>query len=694
MERRRMTEVISSTRPGRRDYPPIEARAETVTFGEVSYQDSFRWLEEDDDAEVTAWQTAQDAFTQAYLSDMPGFGVFADRIAAIDEGEYLNVPQFAGGRWFKRNVPEDENLVVIEMSDRPIGPGRRIVDMNVMQTGEPLQLTGFVPSPDGRKAVFSWAAGGREESTVRIIDVDTGAILVDGVPHRQPINFSWLPDSSGLFYFAMDASLAGEPPVVRLDLDAPTEVKPQPLTFDHPIIYPVVAADGRHVLLFVDHLAPRPDFILDLQGDGEWRPFLKDVQGIFRGNILGDRFIAITDDEAPRGRLLSIPLTTPTERGTWREIVPASDNLLAGVVVTGDRIVLMDLVDTYARLRAFGKDGGAEGEITLPGRGAVNSFASYYGLFTMIPPLVTAQDGQIIFIFSSFGQAPSLCIADVATRQVTQLIEPKRVLDVQVRDLTAQSADGARIVYHVVARGDVDLSAKLPTIITGYGGFNVAIMPGWLGGFLTEWVEAGGAVVLAHLRGGGEYGTPGWEQGRLKHKQNSFNDVHAIAEDLIAHGIAAPERLGVIGGSNGGTMAATVAVQRPDLYRASVPQVPVTDALARVRDPVTMVSTLDFGDPSDPEMAKILYAWSPYQNVRDDIAYPAMLIDCGSNDPRCPPWHGRKFAARVQQASIADRPILLRVRTEAGHGSVGKVQRDLQMTEILTFLANQLDLTV
>jgi prolyl oligopeptidase len=231
-------------------------------------------------------------------------------------------------------------------------------------------------------------------------------------------------------------------------------------------------------------------------------------------------------------------------------------------------------------------------------------------------------------------------------------------------------------------------------VLHGYGGFNVAVLPGWFGSIWAAWIEAGGVFVLSHLRGGGEYGTPGWEQGRLKHKQNSFNDVYATAEDLIARGITTREQLGVIGGSNGGVMAAVVAVQRPDLFRASVPQVPISDLLGRVRDPVTMVSTLDYGDPSDPEMAQVLYAWSPYQNVRDDVAYPAMLIDCGSNDPRCPPWHSRKLAARMQQASNGNLPILLRVRADAGHGAVGKTQKAHQSTEVLAFLAEQLGLAV
>ncbi len=667
-----MTETISPAQKIRHAYPSAEPRPESVAFGGIRYEDSFRWLEEDADPVVTAWQTAQDELTQAHLVGLPAFQPFADRLAAIGAIADPSVPVFAGGRWFRQYVPEDENLAVVEVSESPTAAGRRVVDLNAMQTGEPLQLTGFVPSPDGRKAVFAWAAGGREQPDIQIIDIDSGEVLVNGLPHKQPMGFAWLPDSSAILYMALDAAISTGSKLFRLTLDNPTQPTTESVTFDHPVARPVLAANGRHILLFIDHLAPRPHFIMDTQGDGIWQPFLKDVSGIFRGDILGDNFIAITDDDAPLGRLVSIPLATPTQRETWTDIVPASDNLLGSVLVTGGRALLLDLVGTYARLRVFGQDGAPEGEIELPGRGVVNGFSHFNVLFTMIDPLARASEGQAIFVFSTFAKAPVLCIADVATRQLSILTDPSWQLDVQVLDLAGKSADGARVTYNVVARSDIDLASCPPTVIHGYGGFNVSVLPGWLGSQWAAWIEAGGVLVLAQLRGGGEYGTPWWEQGRLKHKQNSFNDVHAVAEDLIARGIATPERLGVIGGSNGGVMAAAVAVQRPDLYRASVPQVPITDVLARVRDPITMVSTLDYGDPNDPEMAKVIHAWSPYQNVRDGVAYPALLLDCGSNDPRCPPWHSRKFAARIQQASTGDHATLLRVRADAGHGAVGK----------------------
>jgi prolyl oligopeptidase len=681
----------------RLSYPSTEARPEAVAFGEVRYQDSFRWLEDDSD-EVLGWQTAQDELTQAYLDKLPAFRPFLDRMQALGAADGVTIiPTFAGGRWFIRRVPEGENLGVVEVADSPTGPGRRVIDLNAMQkaigTHEPLTLNTFVPSPDGKKAIFGWTAGGREEPHVQIIEVDTGKVLIDGLPQAQPTWPTWLPDGSAIVYMAFDAAVSGSS-LFRLSLEAPTAPAVEPIELDHPIIRPMASADGRHVILFVDHLAPRPHYILDTQGDGTWKPFLRHVPGIFRGDVVGDNFIAITDDGAPRGRMVAIPLATPTARETWKEIVPGSDDTLMTVVAVGGRIVLADLVDTYARLRVYAEDGVLEGEIALPTKGMVNSFSINYAIFNMFDVIARGAEGEILFSFSAFDRSFALYSADVATRQTKPLAEPKLTLDVQVLDLSARSADGERVDFHVVARRDLDLSKPHPTAIHGYGGFNVALLPGWAGSIWAAWVEAGGVFVLGHLRGGGEHGTPWFEQGRMKLKQNTFNDVFAIAEDLIARGLTTPDQLGIIGGSNGGTMAAAVAVQRPDLVRASVPQVPITDILGRVRDPITLVSSLDYGDPRDPVMAEVLLAWSPYQNVRDDVAYPAVLIDCGANDPRCPPWHGRKLAARMQQASSGDRPLLLRVRAGAGHGAVGKADQARQSAEVLAFLADELGLAV
>jgi prolyl oligopeptidase len=675
-------------------YPPAEPRPQSVTFGNgaVNYTDSFRWLEEAE-ADVLDWQEAQDALTRSYLSGLPSYSAFHRALRETGESEDMLLPRYAGGHYVRRFVPEGQELMVVELAASPVAPGRRVVDLNAMRTDEPLQMAGYALSNDGRTAIFAHTAGGHEKPIVQLVDVDTGRVVPLELPSERMQGFTWLPDDSGFFYMSMDAAdIRVGRTLYRVKLDDPNQASREPVEPSHFYVRPMVATDQRHILLFANHLAPKPEFILDTRGDEGWRSFLKDVPGIFRGDIIGDRFVAITDDGAPRGRLVSIPLATPTQRETWQEIIAPSSDVLANLLVVGERIVLLDYVDTYSRLRVFDREGELEGEIALPGKGLVNCTGSHFSFFNVTDTLYRGPGEQIDFLFATPASAPALCTANVRTRELTQVSAPEHVLDAQVLDRTATSPDGATVVYHVVARRDLDLSQPRPTIVTGYGGYNVAVLPGWFGTRWAAWIEAGGVLVLGHLRGGGEFGSSWWEQGRLEHKQNSFNDIYAIAQDLVAQGLTTPTQLGVTGGSNGGVMAAVAAIQRPDLFAASSPEAPITDALARARDPFTMAATLDYGDPADPALARVLQAWSPFQNVEDGTAYPAMLIDCGANDPRCPPWHGRKLAARMQQANAGGRPILLRVREGAGHGAIGQEELVRQSAEVLAFFAENLGL--
>jgi len=676
------------------DYPEAECLPQPVVYGDVSYEDAFRWMEEDTER-VVSWQTAQDALTTTYLSSLPAYAAFSERLNALEDTSSITTPKFAGGRWFRARVPDGEDLHVLEVAESPAGPGRRIMDLNALRGIEPLKFDSFLPAPDGRKVVVGWSAAGRELENFQILDVDTGEVLLERVPQQRVMNSAWLPDSSGLYYMGYDPAVSmTHGRIYRHLLGRAPPTQPEALDLRHPVARPMAAADGRHMLVYLDHLYPRPDFIKQFPDGGGWRPFLKDMPGMFRGDIMGERFIAITDDGAPRGRLVSIPLSTPMQRETWQELVPASDSVLVSVMIVGERIVLLDLVDTYARLRVLRPNGTLEGEIALPSGGVVNTFGGPYSMFNMVDCLARGKGAEFLFVFSSPTESPALYSANVVKLSILRLTEPAVRLDARVHDRSALSADGTAVRYRVVARTDANLSKPTPTVIFGYGGFNVAFLPGWVGTMFAAWIQAGGVVVLAHLRGGGEFGSRWWQEGRLKNKQNTFNDVYAIAQEVIRSGISSPGQLAVLGGSNGGTMAAVAAVQRPDLFQAAVPQVPITDVLGRLRDPISMGATLDYGDPLDPAMAKVLYAWSPYQSITDGVAYPAVLIDSGLNDPRCPPWHGRKFAARLQQATSSGRSVLLRVRSGAGHGAVGRAAQRLQEVETLAFLAEQLALTL
>ena len=670
---------------------PVGARKPTpVTFGSVSYMDDYQWLEEDT-PEPLAWQKEQDSLTREWLASRPSHAKSVEIQRRIPRLA-TDWPTYVDGRVFLRRTPAGRELQIIEVADSDQGPWRTVVDLNEMAEGEPLSLDTFVPSPDGRKLIFGWGSGGRELQNFRVIDVDSGEILHEGVRQIRPLFPTWLADSSGFYYSAYLPENPLQARVFRQILGAAHITEPEAFALSHPLMWVQRASDDRHFLVCADHLNPRADFIRDDRQGGAWLPFLDGETAQFRGDIIDDHYYAVTDDDAPCGKLVAIPLATPKDRSTWKVLLQGSKDVLATLIVVDRHLVLVDLVDTWSRIRIFDTQGKLKGEVPLPARGSIST-----GMLAMytLAPMVTKGDGShVMFPFSSPLQSPSLYKVDVHSLHVEVVAEPAMRIDGTVQSYKTTSADGAEVPYHVIARAGTDLSTSRPTLIYGYGGFALALIPGWTFNYLTAWLLAGGVVVLAHLRGGGELGPQMFHAGRLEHKQNTFNDVYAIAEDLAERNIATARHLGVVGESNGGVMATAVAVQRPDLFRAAVAQVPITDILARKRDPITVTASLDYGDPDSPEMSKVIAAWSPYQNVKDGVRYPALLIDSGSNDPRCPPWHARKLAARMQQANAGNHPILMRIRDDAGHGGAGHEAQVQFGIDYVTFFADQLGLDI
>jgi prolyl oligopeptidase len=672
-------------------YPPAEPRPKEIRIGSVQFEDPFAWLEEET-AEALSWQAAQDAFAASWLEAREGGAALRKRIAALVAGDDVVAPQYAGGLWFRQRVPEGEDLAVLEVSETPVGPGRRIVDLNALRTGAPLNVSWFVPSPDGRRLAYARTADGGGPELFQVVDVETGELLLTSLPQERATSPAWSPDGGGFYYRAIDPALAGSRSLVfRHDLGRSPSRVPEPLELSQPISWPASSGDGRCILVYSDHMAPRPEYIRE--GDGPWRPFLRGVRGTFRGVVVRDRFVAITDDGASRGRVVSIPLGSPADRRSWRELVPGSDAVLASLALVGERLVLVELVDTYARLRVLRADGAVEGEIPLPGRGVVNTTTANPVAIAFIDCLVPGRGDELVFVHSTLTEAPALYQADAARRTCEPLARPVARLDAVVTDLAARSADGSEVRYRVVAPRDARAPGARPTVIQAYGGFNAALLPGWPQPALAAWVEAGGTLVVAHVRGGGELGPEWWRDGTLEGRPRSFEDLYAVAGDVVSRGIAHPGRLAVCGASSGGTLAAVAAVKKPGLFRAVVSRLPVTDSFALVRDPITyMIARVEDGDPADPAMSRVLLSWSPCQNVVAGTAYPAVLLDCGESDPRCPAWHGRKLAALLQGASSSGRPVLLRVRRSSGHRAVGESARVAQQVETFTFLAGELGL--
>jgi prolyl oligopeptidase len=352
-------------------------------------------------------------------------------------------------------------------------------------------------------------------------------------------------------------------------------------------------------------------------------------------------------------------------------------------------LYLAELVDAYARVRIVDHQGTEVGRVPLPGRGALSELPSR--VHTLGP---RAHPDEYLFCFSTLTESWGCYRHRPGDAHVETLREPQVRLDAAVEDLSATSADGTRVPYHVVRRPDVSDAAPQPTLIWAYGGFNTALVPEFPG-MMAAFVESGGVFVHAHLRGGAEYGYEWWQGGRGDRKQNCYADLFAVAEDLIARERTTTDLLAVTGESNGGLMTGVAITQRPDLWRAAVPRVARLDLVGSCREPYGWSSVFpELGDPSDPDGVARLAAISPYHLVEDGTAYPAVFIDTGATDPRCSPRNGRKFAARLQEANASEHPIFLRVWDNVGHGAATTKEREIeQNTAWLAFVMDQLGMS-
>jgi prolyl oligopeptidase len=672
-------------------YPKTRREDVTDEAAGVRFDDPYRWLERDSD-EVQAWQAEQNELTTRWLEGWPHLDRLRAAVRRYQASRFGEVARFAGGRWFRRRTPAGGDHAVLEVGSTPAGPGRVLVDPDARRRDRPLNVEWFSPSPDGRLLAYGLSEAGDEANRLYVLDVETSADLPDRVPQILNDGWTggaqWLADGSGFWYTARDER-SGEFRVAlffhRLGADPPAE--PEPLDLAHPWAVPQVSADGRWVAAVVDLMRPRPQLVRSLEEGTDWRPFVRDGRLSVAGVFLDDRYVGITDLDAPRGRLVSVPLDAGDDPTRWTELVPESDAVLRTVRLVGTHLYVSEFVDAFARIRIFEPDGTCLGEVPLPERGVISE--PPFPLMGLIPQ---GHPQQYLFSFSTLTRSWAQYRFVPETGRAEQIEPPATGLEAaSVETRRATSPDGTSVPFHLVSRADVDRATPRPTLIYAYGGFNVPFVPQFPGP-MVAFVEAGGVFVHAHLRGGAEFGRDWWRGGRMRSKQNGYDDLFAVAERLIADGVTTAALLAVTGGSNGGLMAGVAATQRPDLWAVCVPRVPILDLIGALRDPYGRMATQgEFADPSRPEEIQRLASFSPYQLARDGERYPALFFDAGATDPRCPAWHARKTAARMQAANASEHPILLRVREDMGHGwSTGAQDAATQDTEWLAFVMEQL----
>jgi prolyl oligopeptidase len=675
---------------------PVEARVvarrtdEDDVLAGVVFPDPYRWLEAPT-VEVKAWQEAQAELADAYVHRWPHYDALLGRIDSLMASSSAADHQFAGGRWYRT-----EGSVIV--SDALAGEGRVVFDP-ASQDASPPHISWMRPAPDGLTVALGLCTDGSENNHIVLVDVASGAVLPDAPTQVLMDNWvggvQWLPDSSGFFFTALksdskDFTLETYVHAIRDGIAPP----PAP-RWDDPRDYRAVRVShcGRWAILLTGTLNPTPRAILDLTDTAAgWRAFVTDVAGMVAGDMEGERFIGVTDIDAPRGRVVAIPFdsATPNDPATWPTLVAESEAVIRSARVVGSHLYVAELVDTYARIRVFDLQGVLVGEVPLPGRGAIVEAP-----LTLLNLFPGATGDAFLFGYSSFTESTGLYLYRPGAAEFETIAAPAiRLEGVIVEDHWATSVGGVRIPYHVVRVADLDTGVTQPAMIYAYGAYNSPCKPQYSAA-MSAFILAGGVYVHAHIRGGGDLGKAWWIDGRLQNKQHGYEDLYAVAEDLIARGVTSPAQLAVTGGSNGGLMAAVAATQRPDLWRAVVPRVPMSDLIGACREPYgRMIVDGEYADTTDPEEVSRLASFSPYQLVRDGESYPAMYIDAGDTDPRCPPWHARKLAARLQVAQGGDQPILVRIWENVGHGwATSRSVMVRQSAGWLTFVMERLGLT-
>ncbi|TDD24750.1 prolyl oligopeptidase family serine peptidase [Nonomuraea diastatica] len=669
--------------------------------------DPYEWLRPDTD-ESLAWQEQQDAAARSHVRGWDYFAQVRDQLAAgpaapgAPDSLGTTTPRRLGGRWFRLAPASPERAALgLWVSTSSDEPGRLLVDPHAagyLRDGEPAQLVWYEPTPDGTRVVFGVHHNGEMIGLLRVVDTATGRDLPIG-SHRHMLTGAvpgWLPDGSG--FYVCDRSETGRHQVWHVPVDPPGEIgvavnviAPAEFTTSPSGLTPQVSPGGRWVIT----LTGQHEQVASHLGDrrtGTWRSFPpKGYEGECHGVWYDENtYIAVVTGDAPRGRLVAIPAETSADMRTWRELVPESDAVLRCVTLAGKHLVLCEVTDAVAGFRLVTADGKPAERLTTPGLGSSP---------TAMVSRRFERSEEVTFSYTTFLDPLTPYRYDPERGEPVAIGAPRPGMDAMtVAQRFATSPDGTRVPYFVVHRADLDLDRPQPALINGYGGFNVAWLPRFLGNY-APFLRAGGVYVHAILRGGAEYGRTWYEDGRLSRKQNTFDDLYAIAEDLIDTGLSEPARLAFHGASHGGLLAGVALVQRPDLWRAMVAEVPLFDMLHPLTSDhpapqaVRSVFLEDYGDPDEPGDAAIIRAYSPYHNIEPGTAYPALLQAFGEHDLGCQPFHGRLFTAKLAHASTSGHPILLRVWKGAGHAALDSAEVSDHAAEMLAFLMRELNMT-
>ncbi len=680
-------------------YPKTKKIEQADTYHGTRVADPYRWLEDDNSAETAKWVEEQNKVTFAYLEKIPYRSKIKERLEKLYNYPKYSSPFRKAENYFfsKNNGLQNQSVLYIQKGLN--GTPEVLLDPNTFSTDGTASLGGFSLSKNGNYAAYGISRGGSDWREFFVMEVSGKKTLSDNLKWIKASGISW--HGNGFFYSRYDAPEKGHELSSKNEYqkvyfhrvgasqsedELVYEDKANPQRFH----FVNTTEDERFAILSVSERGKGKKgnalYFRDLsKGDKTFTPIVARIgdDSFSVIDTIGDKFLIRTDKNAPNGKVFLFDPKNPDEKD-WKDILPEKPEPLQGVGTAGGKLFATYLKDVSSRAYVYSLEGKLENEVKLPGLGSVGGFGGNH------------DDKFVFYTFSSFNFPPTIYRYDIAQQKSTLFRAPEipefKPADYETKQVFYNSKDGTRIPMFLVFKKGLKLDGNNPTLLYGYGGFNITTSPGF-NSLRLALLEQGFVYASANMRGGGEYGEKWHEAGTKLKKQNVFDDFIAAAEWLIANKYTSPQKLAVQGGSNGGLLVGAVINQRPELFRAAIPQVGVMDMLRFHKFTIGWNWIADYGSSDNAEEFKAIYAYSPLHNIREGAKYPATLITTADHDDRVVPAHSFKYAATLQEKSGRDNTALIRIDTKSGHGASNTTKALEQTADIYAFLFYNLDVT-
>lgn len=648
-------------------YPETRKSDHVDIYHGTEVADPYRWLEDDNSEETGEWVKAQNEVTFSYLEQIPFRDKLKERLTEVWNYPKMGNPVNRNGIYFYSFNTGLQNQSVIHMKKSLEEEGEVFLDPNTFSEDGTVALSAFSVSRDGKYAGYGISRAGSDWQEFYVRDIETGKDLDDKLDWIKFSGMSWYKD--GFFYSRYpkpeqgnQLTGANENNKVYYHKVGTPQSKDQ-LIYEEPE-NPLrgfgvgVTDDEQYAIISATESTSGNAFGFKKIGDKDFTWLVESFDQDYSAIGNNDNILyVLTNQDAPRYKLVAIDLNEPAP-GNWNDLLPEQEDVLQTVSFIGGKLIATYMKDAHDVVKVFDTDGKFLHEVEFPGIGSVGGFSG------------EKEDQFTFYTFTSFNYPPVIFKYDIPENKSEVFYETEVDFDgnnYDTKQVFYESKDGTKIPMFIIYKKGMKMNGKNPTILYGYGGFNISQTPGFRAS-RAVWLEKGGIYAIANIRGGGEYGEEWHKAGTIFNKQNVFDDFIAAAEYLIAEEYTSPEKLGVLGGSNGGLLVGAVVNQRPELFAAAIPAVGVMDMLRFHIFTIGRYWVTDYGSSDDPEQFEYIYKYSPLHNISSKKEYPAVMVTTADHDDRVVPAHSFKYIATLQEKYQGDNPVIIRIETDAGHG--------------------------